>query len=142
MFIIRQYKLGDYRKVKSILQEAKLFDSVWDSERNLKEMVDKNLMNIFVAEEKRTIIACVYLIPFGTNTVNLFRLAVKKEYRNKGVGSKLISYAEKYLKRKGVLEMGFFVDAENATLQEFYKKRQFITSGKKYTYMWKELKFK
>ena len=107
---------------------------------NLKGMIKKNPRNILVVVEKGKIIACVYLIPFGTKIVTLFRLAVKKKYRNKGVATKLIGYVEEFLKSKGVIEMGFYVHANKEMLQQFYKKRQFSTSGNKFIYMWKELK--
>jgi len=137
---IRPYQLNDYSQVKTILKEAELFDSVWDSEMNLKEMINKNPMNILVVSEKGEIIACVYLIPFGTKIVNLFRLTVRKKYRNQGIATTLIDYVEKFLKSKGVIEMGLYVNADNQTLEQFYKKRQFTASGNKYIYMWKELK--
>lgn len=71
--------------------------------------------------------------------VNLFRLAVNKEHRDKGVATKLMSYIEEYLQSVGVCEIGLYVDSENETLKKFYEKREFTNSHHKFYYMWKEL---
>jgi hypothetical protein len=41
MIKLRNYKKTDYLSVKAILQEANLFNDVWDSEENLAGMVKK-----------------------------------------------------------------------------------------------------
>ncbi len=48
-----------------------------------------------------------------------------EDYRNQGVGSQLLEYAENILRKKD--------------LQAFYAKRGFKHSGKPYFCMWKEL---
>ena len=141
MIKIRNYSPKDYESVKQILQEADLFDKVWDSEENLSGMISKNPQSILVAEENGKIVANVFLISYGLQVSWIFRLAVKKEYRKHGIASELIKFAEKVLRKKGALEIGLFVDSKNEELLSFYKKRSFKTSENPltYIYLWKEL---
>jgi len=69
----------------------------------------------------------------------IFRLVVKKEYRNKGIATKLIKFVEEILLKRGVLEIGLFADAGNKELYNFYNKRLFKTSNKHWIYLWKKL---
>jgi ribosomal protein S18 acetylase RimI-like enzyme len=78
-------------------------------------------------------------VTHGSRLAYLFRLAVDKQYRGKGVGSKLLQHAEELLRKKGFLEVAFFVNDQKEELKEYYKKRNYRTSGKKYITMWKPL---
>lgn len=104
---------------------------------NLLGMVTKEKDSIFVALDHKKIVGHVFIIPFGTKVAYIFRLAVCKEYRKKGIATLLISHAEAMYASKGVVEFGLYVDATNISLQDFYKKREFITSNKQWIYMYK-----
>lgn len=136
---IRNYNNNDYRELASILKDSGLFDEVWDSEDNLKSIIDKNPQSILVAEENDKVIGDIFIIPYGQRVSYLFRLAVKKEFREQGVASALIKKAEATVNRGGTTELGLYVDSGNINLREFYKKRGFKISPKTYYYMWKEL---
>ncbi len=136
---IRGYKNSDYSSVKLILKQSDLYDEIWDSEENLKGMIDKDSESILVTEDNAKIIAVIYLISFGSKVSFIFRLAVEKEHRNKGVASKLIEFAEGVLLKKEVSEVGLFADANNKKLFQFYNKRSFQTSNKHWIYLWKKL---
>ncbi|MBI3984390.1 MAG: GNAT family N-acetyltransferase [Candidatus Levybacteria bacterium] len=136
---IRGYKNSDYSSVKLILKQSDLYDEIWDSEENLKGMIDKNPESILVTEDNTKLIAVIYLISFGSKVSFIFRLAVKKEYRNKGIATKLVEFAKDVLSKKGVSEVGLFADANNKQLYRFYNKRSFQTSNKHWIYLWKKL---
>lgn len=136
---IRNYDSSDYQEVVSTLKESDLFDDVWDSEKNLNGITSKDSSNILVAEEDGTIIGNVFIVRYGNEVSYLFRLAVKKGFRQKGVASALIEKAEAVIKLGGSAEVGLYVDSGNINLQEFYKKRGFRISPKTYHYMWKQL---
>ncbi|MBI2026073.1 MAG: GNAT family N-acetyltransferase [Candidatus Levybacteria bacterium] len=125
--------------VKQILQESDLFDEIWDSKDNLRGMINKDSESILIAEDNAKIIATIYLISFGSKIAFIFRLAVKKEYRNKGIATKLIKFAQDILSKRGVLEIGLLADASNKKLLDFYNKRLFKTSNKHWIYFWKTL---
>lgn len=136
---IRNYNNNDYPEVISILKDSDLFDEVWDSKENLNSIINKNPQSIQVIEEKGKVIGNIFIISYGKKVSYLFRLAVKKEFREKGVGSALIKKAEEIIKQQGATEVGFYVDSKNINLQEYYIKRGFKISPKSYYYMWKEL---
>lgn len=139
MVKIRSYKSTDYSLIKIMLQEADLYDDVWDSEENLIGMISEDSQSVLVGEDNDKIVAIVYLISFGSKVSFIFRLAVKKEYRNKGIATKLIKFAEEILLKRGVSEIGLFADAKNKELINFYNKRLFLTSNKHWIYLWKKL---
>lgn len=140
MAVVRNYQKTDYSSVKSLLQEAKLFDEVWDSKDNLAGMVDYDPQSILVAEKEKVVVGNIFIIPYGSKIAYLFRLAVKEEFRNKGIGSKLIKNAEEIARKRRASEIGFYIDANNKKLKSFYKKRKFKTSNKPWIYLYKELK--
>lgn len=139
MIKIRSYRKIDYSAVKAILQEANLFNEVWDSEANLSGMIEKDPQSIIVAVNDKSVVGNVFIIRYGSKIAWLFRLAVKKNYRNQGIGSQLIKHVQKIAKKRGANEVGFYVDANNLDLQAFYQKKRFKTSRKPYIYMWKEV---
>lgn len=140
MITIRNYRPEDYPQVSKILKQAELYDTVWDSRKNVAGMVAHDPKAIQVAVENDIIVGQLFIIPFGSKMATIFRLAVKKEFRKQGIATKLIEKAEDILRKRGLSEIGLFVDAVNADLQEFYKKRKFQVSKRPYYYMWKELK--
>lgn len=140
MYIIRDYNNSDYASVKAILEESELFDTVWDSEKNLNSMITNHSNGLFVALDNNSVIGCAFIISFGSKVAWIFRLAVKKDYRKHGVATQIITYAENILKNQGVIEIGLYVSETNKELQDFYKKRDFGTSNKPWIYMYKPVK--
>lgn len=139
MFKIRNYKKSDYLKVKNILLDADMFDEVWDSEENFSGMIKKDPESIIVAVDGNRIQGQLLIVPYGVTIHYLFRLAVKKEYRRKGIAESLINYAINIAKKRNVIEVGLYVNARNKKLQEYYKKRGFNVSKNQYFYMWREI---
>lgn len=138
MVVIRKYKSRDYPKVSEILKEADLFDSIWDSEENIRGMISKDPESVLVATEKGEVVGNIFIIYYGSKTQYLFRLAVKQQFRKRGIASILIDSAIKIGRKRGIQEVGMYVDVQNSKLQSFYKKRGFKKSKKSYFYMWKE----
>jgi len=134
--ILRNYIPSDYIKVKEILVEADLYVSTWDDEERLKNRIENKADSIIVAVIDEKVVGNVYLIddvlPF------IFRLAVKKEYRNHGIGKSLISEAIDRLKKHGNSEIAFFVDENNEELKEWYRKQGFKEAGV-WRAMWKDI---
>ena len=134
---IRPYNDTDYEEVKNILKSGGHFDDVWDSRDHWKAKIEKEPASILVAEEEQNVIGCILIIRDHW-TCFLFRLAVKDDYQNKGVGSFLIATAEKQLKNEGVDEVTIFVDESNLNLQKYYEKRGYLRGGS-YRCLYKKL---
>jgi len=139
-FQVRHYVKSDYSFIKSILQESGMFDPVWDSKKNLNSMIKKNPKSILVSIIDNKVIGSIIISSHGSEVGLLFRLAIKKDHGNKGVGSKLLEYAEDSVSKSNAKEIGFFVDFKNKELQEYYFKRGYQTRKKPYLFMWKKLK--
>jgi len=69
----------------------------------------------------------------------IFRLAVRKDSRKIGIGSKLMEESERLLKEKGVKEIALFVKHGNEKLIDYYKKIGYTPSDYLHQCMWKEL---
>lgn len=139
MISVRPYARKDYRSVKEILKEAGHYDDLWDSEENISGIVLKDPESILVAVDSNRIVGVLYIVLFGANVAWIFRLAVRKDYRNQGIASLLIKHAESLLQIKGIKEVGMYVNANDSELNEFYEKRKFHSSKKPYIYMWRKL---
>lgn len=137
MIKIRPYQTTDYEFIVAILKEANLYDKVWDSQENIEGIATQGV--VLIAQNDSRVNGMLCIISYGTQVAFLFRLIVKKEYRNQGIASKLIDHAKKMLKEKGIKEIGLYVNASNKDLQNFYAKRQFKPSQKPYFYMWEAL---
>lgn len=136
---IRNYKAEDYSAIEILLKEANMFDEVWDSRENLAGIVKYDPENIIIALQGEQIVGLVFLIPYGTKVLYLFRLVVRKDVRQKGIGTAILNYVRELAKRKGIEELGFYVDASNSELKEFYVRQGFATSNKHWVYMWKKI---
>lgn len=136
---VRNYRSTDYSGVKKVLEEAQLFDETWDSPGNLSGMMNQHEDAVLVAVDGSTVVGVVYIVPFGPQFIQLFRLAVKKKYRNHGIATKIINKAHEVAKKRGVLEVGLFVESKKSDLRNFYKKRGFRGSEKEYIFMWKRI---
>ncbi len=140
MISIRNYSLSDYPEVKIIIEEAEVFDKVWDSEENLSSMIKKDPKGVLVAQKDKQIAGIIMLVPFGSEAFFFYRLAVLKKYRNQGIGSQLLEKAEQIAKEKGVKEIAFYVNTDKPELRKYYEKKGYQTSEKTYLTMWKQLK--
>ncbi|MFC1649508.1 GNAT family N-acetyltransferase [Patescibacteria group bacterium] len=140
MIKIRYYNSNDYGPIKTILEESNLFDDVWDSKKNILSIIENDPEYAIVALENDKVVGCVFIVPYGAEAANLFRLTVKKDKRGAGIGTKLLEHAEDVVRNKGYKEVGLYVDKTDENLKNFYKKRKYVTSGKPYVYMYKPVK--
>ena len=136
---IRPYRSIDYAHLRRILEEADLFDKIWDSKANLKKKIRTRPKSIIVAVEDGKIIGCIYAQTDGWGGF-LWRLAVSSQYRRQGVGTKLLNSAELFLKKKGVKEMALWVNSKNTGLHKYYKKRGYIASKNTFKFFYKRLR--
>ncbi|MCM1285248.1 MAG: GNAT family N-acetyltransferase [Acetobacter sp.] len=66
-----------------------------------------------------------YFIP--NKRIYLSRMIVKKEYRNQGIGSKLIDFLSNTAKEMGYSEIAIGVDKNNTVALNLYQKKGFTT---------------
>ncbi len=134
---IRDYADSDYEDVRKNLEDGALFDADWDSRENLTHKIERNPGSIIVAIADHEVIGNVYIVEDGWAAF-IFRLAVRKPYRRRGIATMLLKEAEKRLAEKGVKEVALLVRNEEDELKSFYGKRGYALK-RKYHGMAKEL---
>ena len=109
----------------------KIRDEVFVIEQEFKEEfdeIDNNCIHLAMYDNERAIAICRFY-PVSENIYAIGRIAVVKDYRQKGIGSKIVLEAENCIKNLG---------AEYATLsaqvraKEFYKKLGYTPEGEEY----------
>lgn len=132
---IRNYRISDYREVREILEAGKLFYEVCDSKKNLERKIQKEPDSILVAVDDGQVVGTTFIIsdfiPF------IFRLAVHPNYRNRGIGMRLMQSAEQVLRETGHSHTNILVAANDGDLQELYKRHGYEKGN---TYVWMEKK--
>lgn len=107
--MIRKLLNTDRNKIEKILVDTNNFNS--EEIKIAMELVDVYInepaqkdYEIFVDEESNEIngYVCVGPRPLTVGTYDLYWIAVNPNVQSKGIGSKLISYIENYLKDKSV----------------------------------------
>lgn len=121
--IVRNYYHSDYSQFKANLKEANLYDPVWDSEKSILHEIAYDKDSRLIIEVDGVLAGSIHLLCWGGNGSFLFHFAIKKEFRGKGLGKRLLSEAEKKLKARGAQQVGIFVDATRTDLLDYYKAR-------------------
>ena len=134
---IREYTESDYSQVKEILSEAEMFDPVWDRKENLQKMIHRDPECILVAEMNGNVVGNIYFFDNGWEA-SIYRLAVKKEFQNKGIGAQLLQEVEKRLKKRGIREIMGFFKSDNHKLEKYYTKQGY-TIGNTFRCFWKKI---
>lgn len=92
---------------------------------NLNYEVNENpVSNIIVYKINNEIVGYLdYWITFDSSTI--FKIIVKKEYRNQSIGSKLLEYSINHLKKENVLYLTLEVRKSNLSAINLYHKFDF-----------------
>ena len=138
MIEIRSYKDEDYEEVKINLEDGGLFDESLDTKEVLKSKIKSNPDSILVAVVDKQIVGSVYLIQDLWSSF-IFTLAVRKEFRERGIGSKLMEESERILKEKGIKDVALFVREGHKELIDYYQKRGYAPMSTLHHGMYKEL---
>ena len=135
--IIRPYRHTDYHNVKQILTEADMYYEEMYSEERLNEKIKRDIKSILIAEIEGKVVGNIF---FDIDWFPIiFGLAVKSEYRNKGIGKKLVDAIIAEGKTKGFKSMELLVRENRIKLQNTYEHWGFI-KGNVYRWMTREIK--
>ena len=117
------------------LNELQNCFSFWDFEDNLEK---RKRIECEIATEKRMMyahilngeyVAGMSLCPTENNTIYLSYLVVRREYRNQGIGTKMIKYACQIGKNKRYSYIILNVDKDNPGAERLYEKLGFVAIG-------------
>lgn len=96
--------------------------------------IDNNCMFLVMYDDEKVVAMCRYF-PVSEDTYAIGRIAVVKEYRGQGIGSKIVAEAEMRLKGMGVK---YAVLSAQLRAVEFYKKLGYVAEGETYFEEWCE----
>ncbi len=148
MMIIRKWKVEDFIQIMSLLSEMNEalgedqeieFGNVFENFKAMEQQ--KDTYENYVIEENKKILGFMSLLFYRSiyhkkGTVQINELIVKKEYRSKGLGQKLLQYGIKVGRERGVDEIEIGVEKDNTRAIEFYKKNgineEYVLLGKEY----------
>lgn len=120
----------DVKEVAGI--EKEIFSTPW-SEKSFADSISSNDNIYVVAKEEGKIIGYVGIwIVADEGQIN--NVAVRKEFRNKGVCGKLLEFAMDKAKEKKVSAFTLEVRAGNAAAIHLYEKIGFVNSGTRKNY--------
>lgn len=127
---IRKAKNSEIKQIKILVDSFKEMDAIEEtfSEEYYQRILKKGIL--LVAVEKNELVG----VCFGTYNVkerwaDLLGLVVRKEFRRKGIGSRIVKEFEKIAKNKKLKTIDLYVDKEQL---ELFKKLKY-TQGRTYT---------
>jgi len=128
--IIRSANKRDLEDCEKLLriEEFKWPEGNYPYKKYLERYIDKKYF--LVAEEKRKVIGCIFGERLKGNLAILWYFAVDKNYRARGIGTKLLREFEKNCKRDGerwIILYTYFLSKKSL---EFYKKRKYHLGNK------------
>ena len=122
---IRRYLAKDYWDVLQIDREAfSPSNAAYDVYLYLKYG-----SAIFVAELNKKVVGYITLMELEGENAKVMSIAVKKEFRRMGIGSKLLDEAIKWCRIKGKKKLLLEVRTSNLPAQNLYKKKGFQIIG-------------
>ena len=124
--IIREMTVKDIDDILEI--EKEVFSTPWSKDAFITE-IEKNLLaKYFIAELDKKVIGYggMWLI---LNEGHITNIAVKKEYRGKGIGKKILEALIQYCSIGNIDHMTLEVRKSNIIAQNLYKQYGFVEYG-------------
>lgn len=124
--------LEDADKVYEIENES--FFEPWSKKKLLKEFEENSFLKHYVYEKDGEVVG-FYIISCITDLVEIFTIAVDKDYREDGIGSKLLEHVINYARENKANEIWLEASTKNIAAINLYKKYGFeIQSTRKNYY--------
>jgi len=123
---IRGATKKDLRQCEKILKinEFRFSDRSYPNSEFLINYLNKNYF--LIIEENNEIKGCLIAEPLKAYNVIIWFIAIKAEYKGKGLGKKLLSEFEKRCKNKGIKYIILYCPTSSKSSNIFYKKKKYI----------------
>jgi len=99
-----------------------------DSFDGFRRYIERNPDTCFIAEEGGKIVGTILAGHDGRRGY-LYHVAVLQQYRNRGIGKKLVDLALDSLRQKGISKVGLLVFSKNETGNAFWEKMGFYAKN-------------
>jgi len=128
--LIRPAEKIDLKECERLLriEEFKWPEGNYPYKNYLKQYLDKDYF--LVAEENGKIVGCLFGEPLKGKLAILWYFAVDKKFRNKGIGTKLLSRFEANCKKDGDRWIILYTYSLSKKSLKFYKKRRYHLGNK------------
>lgn len=128
--VVRGAAAGDIPEIAEI--EEASFSWPW-SRDTLADVLDRSATEVLVATDRGAVVGYLVLVT-GTGEAELANLAVRKDYRNRGVGEALLAHAAELLPGRGVNFLFLAVRASNHKAIRLYERFGFADIGAQDSY--------
>jgi len=135
-YIIRTIEENDYKYIAYIIRDDLGYEN--SSDENVKIRLNairehKDYIT-YVATYENKVVGFIGLIrgnayEFDGEYLRVAALAVKKEYQDKGIGSKLLEEAEVYARRIEAVTIVLNSGIQRESAHKFYEKRGYVKKG-------------
>jgi ribosomal-protein-alanine N-acetyltransferase len=122
----------EYASVEHVQQmydiEKQSFTTPWSPESLLKDVADNRLATYIVAKADGKVVAYAgFWLIF--DEAHIMNIAVRKEYRAKGIGKAILDELLKKARRQGAASVGLEVRENNAVAIRMYENAGFVKNG-------------
>ena len=121
-----KYKITKFNNSKHRDQVISLWKEVfgYDANHNAPDLVIDKKINFgdglfFIAIDTQDVIGTI-MAGYDGHRGWIYSFAVSPVYQNQGLGSKLLSYAEKKLMKKGCMKINLQIMEGNESIEKFY----------------------
>ncbi|HLC77159.1 MAG TPA: GNAT family N-acetyltransferase [archaeon] len=135
---IRNARTGDVDKLVSFLKQTKMYNKYIDKKSIITNKILYDRESIIIAKNEAKIIGTIFLI-FDPWKSHIHHFIVSENYRNNGIGTKLLAKAEKVLKKRKCTLATLSIDKGNEVVIKFYRKRNWTHLTYKSTNLEKDL---
>lgn len=118
---------ADFRAITALWREAKMWPHRGEDRAWLEAAVARN-PGLFLAYKENGRVIGTALGAWDGLRGWVYRLAVKKEYRGRGIGTRLLREVEKRLRAAGVRQVNLMVYDKNHQAMSFYSDRGYDMS--------------
>lgn len=122
--IIREIQLEDYKNISYLNEQLGYKYPVERSKYRISKILNETKDKVFVGIIKDRIVGYIHISPYELlyydSVVNVLGLVVDKEYRRRGIGKRLIEFAEVWAKENRYNGMRLVSGVNREGAHEFY----------------------
>ncbi len=137
--IIRDYCRNDISGVCDLMKNSLGYDVTPDIlAKRIEKMENHGEYKVLVAVDNDNVLGFIGLclglaFEIEGNIMRIIALAVKPNYQGQGIGTQLVSQAEKFANEKGVTVIGVNSGLKRELAHKFYEKQGFSKKGYSFT---------
>jgi GNAT superfamily N-acetyltransferase len=126
--IILPYSDGDFDGVAALWRETGIFKPYNDPKTEIARISKNNNCLLYIGRKGDRVIASI-LVGHDGYRGWIYKLALAEDQRGKGLGRRLVQFAEAWLVARGMPKCNLMVRAENPAARDFYQHLGYENAG-------------